>query len=286
MDDLIATEPDCVLYMQEGYDIDDMCRLLESGINLITTRSEFFFAKQMNPEYRERIEAACQKGKSSLFATGSSPGFSTTVLPMAMAYMSRRLDCLTIDEFADIPASTTPEMITKIMGFGQPEPKEFSQQTLDHVSQGFAQSLAAVADGFGLAVDKFEAKGEFALAKNPVTIPGGIVLDKGTVAGQRISVMGMRNGKPVLQFRANWYCTKDIDKDWELNDSGWRVRVEGDAPMDVNITFPKPASAEQYADQMSGLTAHPAVNAISAVCEAAPGIRSNVDLPPILPDLS
>jgi 4-hydroxy-tetrahydrodipicolinate reductase len=36
---------------------------------------------------------------------------------------------------------------------------------------------------------------------------------------------------------------------------------------------------------MSGLTAHPAVNAITYVCDAAPGIRTNVDLPTIIPRL-
>ncbi len=285
MDDLIALKPDCVLYMPEGYDIDEMSRLLEAGINLITTRSEFFYAPAMDPDHRQRLEAACEKGGSSLFATGTSPGFSSVVLPMTMSYMSRRIDCLTVEEFADIPASTTPSMITDVMGFGQPEPEEFSQATLNHVSVGFAQSLRAVADGFGLTIDSFETTGEFALAKSAVTIPGGTVLEPGTVAGQRITVSAMSNGKPVLRFRVNWYCTKDLDQSWELNDNGWRVTVEGDTPMEVHISHP-PSTSQSFADQMSGLTAHPTVNAVATVCEAAPGIRSNVDLPPIMPRLA
>jgi 2,4-diaminopentanoate dehydrogenase len=284
MDELIALKPDCVLYMQEGYNIDDMCRLLEAGINLVTTRSEFFCANRMNPQHRDNLESACQKGGSSLFATGSSPGFSTAVLPMVMTCMSRRVDCLTIDEFADIPASTSPDMITNVMGFGKPMPGEFSQQTLDHMAVGFAQSLGAIADGMCMGIDKFETRGEFALANSPLTLPGGAVIEKGTVAAQRITVAAIRHGKPVLQFRANWYCSRDIDQNWELNANGWRVSVEGDTPMNVDITFPRSAT-ESYADQMSGLTAHPAVNAIPYVCEAAPGIRSNMDLPPIVPKL-
>ncbi len=284
MDDILALKPDCVLYMQEGYNVDDMCRLLEAGINLVTTRSEFFYAKTMDPQHRDKLEAACKKGNSSLFATGSSPGFSTAVLPMAMAYMSRRVDCLTIDEFADIPASTSPEMITNVMGFGKPAPEEFSKQILEHMAVGFAQSLGAVADGMGLTIDKFETSGEFALATEQVTLPGNVVLEKGTVAAMRITVAGLRNGKPAILFRPNWYCSKAIDKDWELAENGWRVLVEGDTPMKVDITYPR-STDQPYADQMSGLTAHPAVNAIPYVCEAAPGIRNNVDLPLILPRL-
>lgn len=281
-DDILALKPDCVLYTPEGYNVDILCRLLEAGINVVTTRSEFFYAKLMDAAMRERLDAACRKGLSSLFATGSSPGFSTAVLPMTAVYMSRRVDCLTIDEFADIPASTTPEMITNVMGFGHPKSDEFSQQILDHMSVGFAQSIGAIADGMGLAYDDFKVEGEFALATSPVVLPGGARIEPGTVAGQRITIAAVRNDKPVLQFRVNWYCGKDLDQDWELGDNGWRVVVEGDTPIRMDISFPR-SQEQSYADQMSGLTAHPVVNAVAYVCEAAPGIRNNVDLPFILP---
>lgn len=281
-EEILALKPDCVVYTPEGYSADDLCRLLEAGINVVTTRSEFFYAKLMDAALRERLEAACRAGRSSLFATGCSPGFSTAVLPVVAAYMSRRIDCLTIDEFADIPASTTPEMITNVMGFGHPRSDEFSQQILDHMSVGFAQSLASIADGMGLEYDDFRVEGEFALATSPVVLPGGARIEPGTVAGQRITIAAVCGGKPVLQFRVNWYCSKDIDQDWELSDSGWRVMLEGDTPVRMDISFP-PSREQSFADQMSGLTAHPAVNAISYVCEAAPGIRTHVDLPFMLP---
>ena len=44
---------------------------------------------------RERIEAACAKGNSSLYSTGSSPGFITEALPLALLSLQRRLDRLT-----------------------------------------------------------------------------------------------------------------------------------------------------------------------------------------------
>jgi 2,4-diaminopentanoate dehydrogenase len=279
---IIAVKPDCVLYMQEGYNIDDMCQLLAAGINLVTTRSEFFFPKQMDPQHRERLESACTQGGSSLFATGSSPGFSTVVLPFAMLYMSRRLDCLTIDEYADIPPTCSVEMTTQVMGFGQPKPEQFPQQMLDHMAVGFAQSLAIVADKCGIELEGFESSGEVALANSPIPLGQGVTIETGTVAGLRITVAGMRNGKPVLRFRANWYCSRDLDQDWELMDNGWRVALEGGTPMKVEFSFPR-NNEESLMDQMAGLTAHPTVNAIPYVCAAAPGIRTNADLPIIIP---
>ena len=88
----------------------------------------------------------------------------------------------------------------------------------------------------------------------------------------------------LLRFCANWYCTRDIDRpDWELRESGWRIRVEGDTPLDVHISFP--VAPEDYAAFTPGLTAHRAVNAIPAVCDAPPGIRTTADLPQIIAQL-
>src|SRR5512139_1612766 len=67
---IIALKPDCVLYMQEGFDLDDICRLLEAGINIVTTRGEFFFPDKMDAHIRARCEAACEAGGASLHATG------------------------------------------------------------------------------------------------------------------------------------------------------------------------------------------------------------------------
>src|SRR5690606_32750925 len=117
VDAIIAARPDCVLYMQEGVDADDVCRLLEAGINIVTTRGEFFFPEKMDAQLRARTEAACRAGGSSLHATGSSPGFITEAVPLVLTSVARRLDCLTIDEFAYIPESCSPEMVFDVMGF-------------------------------------------------------------------------------------------------------------------------------------------------------------------------
>jgi 4-hydroxy-tetrahydrodipicolinate reductase len=60
--------------------------------------------------------------------------------------------------------------------------------------------------------------------------------------------------------------------------------VEGDTPLDVDLRMPVPL--ERMAAVSPGYTAHRAVNAVPFVCEAAPGIRSSVELPQIIADLS
>src|SRR6516162_930804 len=37
VDDILALQPDCVLYMADRADIDVLCRLLEGGTNVVST---------------------------------------------------------------------------------------------------------------------------------------------------------------------------------------------------------------------------------------------------------
>ena len=76
------------------------------------------------PQPRSRLEDACARGGSTLFSTGSSPGFITEALPFALLSMQRRLDRLVIEEFADMSSRNSPEMIFDLMGFGR-DPSHF-----------------------------------------------------------------------------------------------------------------------------------------------------------------
>jgi 2,4-diaminopentanoate dehydrogenase len=281
IDDVVALEPDCVLYMQDGFDLDDLTRLLSSGINVVTTRNEFFYGPAMDPTTRERIEEACRQGGTSIHATGSSPGFSTTTMPMTLVDAMRRLDELTIDEYADIPASVGPEMITKVMRFGTPvDNTEMNPLLLEASVVGYQQSLAAFADAIAMPLDGFDVRGDIARAAEAFTLSDGSVIEKGTMAAQRITVAGLRNGKPFLTFRSHWFCTPHLDPEWDIGGEGWLFTTKGDAPMQVRITYGR--TDEGYSEHLAGYTAHPAVNAIPYVVDAEPGIRTIFNLPPIV----
>jgi 4-hydroxy-tetrahydrodipicolinate reductase len=276
--DVLALQPDCVLYMPQGCDVDALCRLLRKGINVVTTRGEFHNPRRMPADLRDRVEAACAAGGASLHSTGSSPGFVSEALPLVLTSLSRRLDRLTIDEFADLSRRPSPDLLFRVMGFGRPL-APMHPGRLEHMRQTMAASLALVADAMSLPIDEAQVSGELAGASRDVSIAAGTI-EKGAAAAQRITIAWLRDGDPVLQLRLNWYCTTEIDADWELRETGWRVLVEGDTPLDVGIRFPIPL--EDYAETMPNLTAHRAVNAVAAVCAAAPGIRTTADLPQII----
>jgi 4-hydroxy-tetrahydrodipicolinate reductase len=279
IDDVLALGADCVLYMPSRDKPDDVCRILESGTNVVTTRGEYIRPANMDPAVRERIEAACEKGGTSIYATGSSPGFSTELLPPVLFNLCRRVDFLQIDEFADMTSRNSPDMIFTVMGFGT-APGDFDTRRFGHIAHSFGPALSLVADAMGTPIEKIEPGGEIAVATHDVEIAAGTV-KAGTVACQRPTATCFHDGKPFMRFAANWYVTTDLDPAWDVRDSGWRFQVDGDTPLDVSITFP--VDAERYPSVSPGFTAHPAVNAVAATCEAAPGIRSAFDLPKLVP---
>lgn len=281
IDDIIALKPDCVLYMPQGTNFDDLCRLLASGINIVTTRGDFHNPAFLDPAIRKRIEEACHRGSTSIHSSGSSPGFITEAVPLVLLSIQRRLDCVTIDEFADLSSRNSPQMLFDVMGFGKASGK-IPEHILAHIGANFGPSISLIAEAISMPVDKYEAAGEIAVARKDTSIAAGVI-KAGAMAAQRITVSAMRNGRPVLRMRVNWYCTTDIEPAWKLRGSGWHILVEGDTPLDIDISFPVPP--EKYAAFTPGLTAHRPVNAVPFVCAAAPGIRTTIDLPQIIANL-
>ncbi|RAY17302.1 dihydrodipicolinate reductase [Actinomadura craniellae] len=278
IDEILALGADCVLYMPAACDFDEVCRLLESGANVVTTRGEFHRPDSMDPEIRKRVEAACERGGTSVHSTGSSPGFITEAVPLVLTSIQRRLDRLTISEFADLSRRDSPGLLFDIMGFGKP-PAELDERRLAHGRISFGPSLRLLADALSMPLDAVEASGEVATARETTRIAAG-TLEAGTVAAQRMTVSGLRNGRAVLRFRALWYCITDLEPAWDVRDTGWHIAVEGDAPLDVDLRFAVPL--ERMGATSPGYTAHRAVNAVPYVCAAAPGIRTSVDLPQIV----
>lgn len=282
VDEIIDLGADCVLYMPLLFDLDDVCRILGSGTNIVTTRGEFHRPAGMDPTVREAVEAACALGGTSIHSTGSSPGFITEAVPLTLASIQRRLDHLAIDEYADLSRRDSPGILFQVMGFGGPA-GEFDEMRLAHVQANFGPSLAALADALGLPLDSVRATGELAAARSTTTIEAGTI-EAGTVGAQRITVSGMRDGREIMRFRPTWYCTTDLDADWDLHATGWHISLDGDAPLDIDLRFPVPL--ERMSETSPSYTANRAVNSIAAVCAAEPGIRTTVELPLVVPTLA
>lgn len=275
-----GSDADCALYMPQSLDLDDVVALLASGTNVVTTRGEFFAdGRRLTPAQREQVLDACRSGGTSVFSTGSSPGFITDALPFALLSLQRHVESVEIDEYANLSRRDSPQLLFGLMGFGQPL-DSYDPRRAQYLLGEFGPALGELAAAAGRPVDDWRAEGAVAAARADTTIVAGTIR-AGTVAAQRNAIVGSAGGRDVVRFTSNWYCTEDLSPDWALLPTGWRVRVRGDAPFDVELPFPVPV--EDLNDFTPAYTANRPVNAIPYVVAAPPGIVSARDLPPILP---
>ncbi|KHK90954.1 NAD(P)H-dependent amine dehydrogenase family protein [Novosphingobium malaysiense] len=279
---VIAARPDCVIYLPNQADIPDMCRLLEAGINIATACVGFNHRDSLEPADRARLEAACAKGGASLYATGSSPGWITELVPFALLNMQRRLDRFIITDYADMASRDSPDMLVNRLGFGTDPATRPTGRPLG-TATSTPPTFRALASAIGLPLDDVTTTIEYAVARKPAKIAIGTI-EAGTIGAIRMAVKGWHRKEEILTRYSLWYVTRETEPQWEYRDSGWRVQVKGDTSLDISVGFD--VTPEDYPAYSPGLTAHPVINAVPYVCDAAPGILETADLPMLVPDLS
>lgn len=276
---ILALKPDCVSYMPDLESINDMCRLLAAGINIVTPILGYNHRDSIDPVVRSRLERACADGASSLYASGSSPGWLSEILPFALTVTQSRLDRLVITDFSDMAGSSfSAMMLFDKIHFGA-LPADVDPNEPIGIAVSTPPTLRMMAEALGLRIDEIVSRRDFALARRPVTLAAGTV-EAGTIGAVRMELSGLRDGEPIVTRRTIWHVTREIDADWDLRPDGIHYRVEGDVPLDVMIGMP--AAADQVALVQGAITANPVVNAIPYVCRAAGGIRQTSELPTVL----
>jgi 2,4-diaminopentanoate dehydrogenase len=280
-DEILALDADCVLYMPQGEAnpmgaIEDICALLESGKNVISTAvTAFIYPRVYGEEFVDLLNAACAKGNSSFHATGIEPGWAAEVLPLTMSALFGRIDSLVVQEILDYSTYDSAPMLFDIMGFGQAPDAAVPMADPAALSATFGASLMLLADGLGGKVDSFEPHREVAVAASAFDIVAGRI-EAGTVAAQRFGYTAIIDGRRALTIEHITRLGDDQAPDWPTG-RGWKVTVEGAPSMVLEARIA--THGEDETDQGCLGTAMHAVHAVVPVCAAAPGIRTFLDLP-------
>ena len=275
-DEIIALDADCVLYMPQGEmnpmgALDDICRLLASGKNVVSTAvTGLIYPLSLGRRVVEKLETACTQGRSSFHATGIEPGWAAEVLPLTMSGLFQRIDSLLVQELMDYTTYDSADMLFDIMGFGKApdEPVPMADAALAGVT--FRAPLMLLADGLGATIEDFVYHRDVAVAGKAFDIKAGRI-EAGTVAAQRFGYTAVIGGRPALTI-------DDQAPDWPTG-RGWKVTVEGRPSMVLDSKIA--THGEDETDQGCLGTAMHAVHAIAPVCAAAPGISTFLDLPMI-----
>ena len=279
---LLAPKPDCVVYNPKWPDVDELVRILESGVNVVTTAA-FITGHALGAE-RERIVDACERGRSSIFGSGMNPGLAN-LLGIVSASVCDRIDSITITESVDSTGYDSPE--TEIpVGFAQPIDDPNLPAMTEAGTAVFGDAVRLVADALGLVLDEVRCEAEYARTTEDLDLGSWQIL-AGCVAGVAVSWQGMSNGRAVVSLDARWRKGRHLEPDWQV-EHGYVVDIQGEPCVRTKLEVYPAADfvASSFKDYMvlgMIMTALPAVNAIPIVCRAQPGILTYVDLPLVAP---
>jgi 4-hydroxy-tetrahydrodipicolinate reductase len=279
---LLASDADCVVYtasadLRPFEAVDDLCRILGAGKNVVSSSIvPLVHPKSFIPEQRRKLEDAARAGGVSMFTNGIDPGFANDLLPLTLSGLSARWDEVRILEIINYATYDQPQVLFETMGFGKP---------LDHVpilllpgtlSFAWGGTVHLLAEGLGVDLDEVREVHERRAAVKPIRI-GEHVVEPGTMAALRFEVQGVVAGTPRIVVEHVTRLDDELAPEWPQGTGSYRVQITGFPSMRCEFEF-----ADEHGDHAVGgvvLTATRIVNAIPAVCAAAPGLLSALDLP-------
>jgi hypothetical protein len=280
---ILDLDADCVVYSPMLADPADVTALLASGKSVVTPVGWVFPFRSHDVA---ALEATCRQAGVVLHGTGIHPGGITERFPLVLSALCSDIRHVRAEEFSDIRTYATEFVVREVMMFGKDPEAAAASPMPGLLADGFGQSIDMIAEAMGLELDPDkDVTHEWAVATAPIDTPVGVI-DTGTVAAQRFTWSGTVGGTPVITAAVNWFMGEEhLDPPWRFGEDGERFEVTFDADPPLHVVFHglHPESIEAGIERNAGIvaTANHCVNAIPYVCEAEPGIRTYLDLPPI-----
>jgi hypothetical protein len=284
LDELLALDADCVSYFaavsgREGSEVvDQISAMLASGKNVVTpSYHAFFHPPTLDDASRNKLEAACRQGNSSLLATGIAPGFATDILAVHAASMTELPTKVSVEERIPCGAYRVPGFFAAL-GFGRTADEDAAMHRPGSMVPAATPPLRLLAQGLGLELDEVCEHRDIALAERGYRFDAGEI-PAGTVASVRMRFDGIVDGQERLHYSSIWSMPDEAVEDWQPEIAVGsptrrltRIAVEGNPPVQLDFAL--------NGGELPGSTATAArvVNAIPAVCAANPGVLSALDL--------
>jgi 4-hydroxy-tetrahydrodipicolinate reductase len=279
---ILALDADCVCYtatadLRPFEAVQDICRILASGKNVVSSSVvPLVHPRSFAPSLRDQLAEACRQGGTSFLTSGIDPGFANDLLPLTLTGLCGHWEEVRVQEVINYATYNQPTVLFETMGFGKPlddTPLLLTPGTLEFAWGGTVRLLA---DGLGVTIDAVTSWYEKRPAVKPIRI-GAHTVAPGTMAGLRFEVRGLIGGRPAIVVEHVTRLDDDLAPEWPRGNGSYRVIVTGFPQMRCELEF-----EDEHGDHAVGgviLTATRIVNAIPAVCKAAPGLLSALDLP-------
>jgi len=289
-DALIALAPDCVVYAASGPERDgaavpDYLRLLQAGINVVSTSSTslVYPPSYFAPDWREQLEVAAKSGGASFYASGIFPGFASDQPALLMTTQSKNIRCITASEIALNDHYPVADVMMDGMGFGRPMDFEPMLSQPGFIEMAWKAPIHLIASGLGVEVERVNGSLDRQLADRDIDVAFGTI-KAGTCGAVRTRAAGVANGREAIVIEHVIRMARDVAPDWPTSDcdATYRVDIDGDPDIHCVLTL---GEAEGHGAGRAAMasTAMRVVNAIPYVVGARPGLLSSLDIPMTLP---
>lgn len=279
VDALIALRPDACVYNPLWSSTDELCRLLEAGVNVCSTAG-WITGGKLPPADLDRVRKAALQGGATMFGGGAHPGF-TNLLSIVSTQMCERVDRITVTESVDCSGYASKETM-EAMGFSKPPDTPGLEDSVCRESEVFAEAAAMTADALGVELDRISFDAVFGAAHGDSDL-GFMRIPEGTVAAVQGYHRGWIGDDNVVSVGFQWTMGSAVEPPFRLA-HGHVIKIDG-RPSVRTVVRVLPG-ADWNEQQFMGLgeiyTAMPVVNAVPAVVAARPGIATFRDLPLIV----
>ena len=272
-DALLATDADVVLYMGK-VETDtpgcfaDVCDLLASGKDVITTGSRFVHPRSLDATLADSIETACSTGKSTFLGLGLYPGFVGESLGPILSRITARAGRIDVREVLNYSTYASHDLIFNAMGFGfPPEDTTPLLTNTEYAASAWIGSATVLAQALGLHIRGVEGYREVATTPRALSVAAGEI-PAGTVGAMRFGVVA-DCGEVTLTVEHLTRMADDLAPDWPT-EIGYEVTFSGEPNLRFHLVVGSPD--EDHAQQGCLATAMHAINAIPAVMAAEPGV--------------
>lgn len=286
IEEILALDADVVLHaprLQLPYEThdEDLCRLLRSGKNVITTAGHHY-PRAHGIEREEMFAAAGRDGGTTLYGVGVSPGVIGERLTLALTGASMSLDRIEIDEVLDARRMPDPDFVFTVMGMGSDPAELDTDGPLPRLyGKLYLETIAFMADRMGVVLDEVVPDHRIVPASRDLDIAAGRIR-AGTVGSTEWRWHGMVAGTPFLSLSIVWTMEPELP-DYAGRDH-WTIAMHGrpGVTMTVNLVEPDDPTSRTTAGQF--ITAGPALRAVDAVVAAPPGVFAPEIFAPYRPD--
>lgn len=242
-----------------------LVRIMEKGINVISTAEEMAYPKAQQPELAKELHKVAKENGVTVLGTGINPGFIMDLLVVALS--GTMTDVKHIEANRVNSLSPFGPAVMEEQGVGITV-EEFNNGVetgtlAGHV--GFAESIHMIADALGSPINGFEQQMKPIVTTVDRKSKYGEAL-KGNIAGVNMTGQGLVDGEVFIDMKH----PQQIEPEMEGTNTGDYINIKGTPNIHMAIT--------PEIDGGIGTIAM-CVNMIPHVLNARPGLKTMIDLP-------